>query len=375
MKICSRCNTELPDTAKFCTRCGLRMEVAVPVQPAPAPVVEAPAPAVEAPAPVVEAPAPAVEAPAPVPVAPAPAVEAPAPVPVAPAPAVETPAPVPVTPAMSKKAAKKMAKEAKMSKPKVAPTVGPVSKNQKPKTAKAEEKPSSKTSALGVIGMVLFSLLLVVSVVFSYISSAAMGICSSDTENLAISVDGVEYSVEDFTDMARLLSDTSTDTGRLVEAIIEHDDTCQVKVDTKIYDVNFDGETIEMFRDVVLSEQGITSAADTVTGIGFVVFAVLLVFSLFTAAASVVAIRSCLGKKKAGSIVPAVILIVVGLITVAVSVLGMVAPDLIPLLAVFAAQPVAVFSLIPAALAILSGILLFVVGLLSGKKKEKEKLA
>lgn len=188
----------------------------------------------------------------------------------------------------------------------------------RPEFSRPDKTPPGKTTAMGVVGIIVFSLVLVVSLVMSYVSLVASSFCSSySVGNFGFSIGDYRTSYEELTYITNQFENDGT--RDLVRAMYESDGPYQMRVGSRIYDVYFDYSTVSMLYELVMPEDGyglsekiddtVDSALDTVATISTALF----VFALLAAAASAVAVIKCFGKKRAGLIFAAVVILVVGL--------------------------------------------------------------
>ena len=389
MKICKTCNIEYDDSVKFCNNCGEKLEELPEVQEnavieeieeegtvlldeqfeqpeAEESVVEEPA----AEEPIVEEPVveeTVVEEPAAEEVAEEPEqkVEVIKLVPDAPAEAAIA--------AVSEKAEQKVEKLRQKAAKKAEKIAKKAEKKAEIKDDAAKaSKPKGKITFLGVVAAIFLCVFLIVNVGIVFVSSVGAGICASDIRTAEIVVDGQTYSIEAFLDMTSFLEDEQMVS--LLESIAYTGAEAEIVVDGETYSVAFAEETADMIRQTLEESRSlkdnIAEAIEEVKEISFFVFIGVLGYaalvSLVCAGASIMA----LAKRRGAFLVPAIILLLLGISFLALSLICTFAPAVLGICGIevlFTLKAVPLFAYISSAAILLVGIIFFAVGV-KGKK-------
>ncbi|MBQ7399379.1 MAG: zinc-ribbon domain-containing protein [Clostridia bacterium] len=337
-KICTNCSAQLSDVAKFCSKCGQRVPEEVvsdlhienEEQKQEAECVQPEQPQVEQPVesePAEEVIQPEQEVLAQEVQPEQPQYEQPA----QPSPAVAD-APV-MTPKDMKKAMKQQLKASKEAEKeaKKAEIEAKKSEAAQQKAMYKQNLRATKVTALGVLAAIVLSVFLVLNLVACFALSLCLGVTCSDASDIEVSVGSEVMPVDNLLESVGGLNDEKLK--ELAESLLDENGDIVIKAGDKNFSMHIAEETLNVTKEVVLSESGVSgmildsvekymgvARIGVLSAMGYVAIVVIIL---------VVLIMLSLARKRRAFVLPGIIFLLVGLVSLVASAISVILPDVI----------------------------------------------
>lgn len=204
------------------------------------------------------------------------------------------------------------------------------------KKAYYENGARKKTSVAGFIGAAVLSVFLAINLVLCFTLSLVLGLAGSDISNFAIGIGKDLLSIESLLESVEAFS--NEDVRDLVEELIGEDTDLTLRAGGETYTVEFSEQTLGIIKNLALSDIGpagmLADAIDEYMDVFSTLAILVIVYIVVNIVVLIVAIVSCLGMGKRGLIVPGIIFVLVGCITLMISIVGMMLPEIVSALGI-----------------------------------------